>query len=95
MSKPKPKRAARAKPASSVASTAAAPVAKELLLEHEVMDRCRMSRPQIYKLEQAERFPRRKKYGFRRVAWPAREIDEWIAIGAEAWAARYGTKAAA
>ena len=59
---------------------------KELLFEPEVMARCRMSRAQIHKLEQANRFPRRKKYGFRRVAWPAREIDTWIALGADGWA---------
>jgi predicted DNA-binding transcriptional regulator AlpA len=88
MSKHKPKRI--------TPTMAPAPAAvKELLLEHEVAELCRMSRAQIYKLEQAERFPRRKKYGFRRVAWLARAIDEWITIGAEAWAANHGTGAAA
>jgi predicted DNA-binding transcriptional regulator AlpA len=76
------------KVADGAAPASPAAPAKELLLEPEVMERCRMSRAQIFKLEQAQRFPRRKRYGFRRVAWPAREIDEWIAIGADAWAQR-------
>jgi predicted DNA-binding transcriptional regulator AlpA len=90
MSKQKPKRAAP-KPAAAIAPPA-------LLLEAEVLGRCRpviSSRAQLWKLEQAGRFPPRKKYGFRRIAWPAREIDEWIAIGAEAWAERHATAAAA
>jgi predicted DNA-binding transcriptional regulator AlpA len=92
MSKPKSRRAPRAR---SVAPSDPAAPAPELLLEPEVMARCRMSRGQIHKLEQAERFPRRKKYGFRRVAWPTREIDEWIAIGADGWAAAHASAAAA
>ena len=89
----KARRKRRSKAPSATAPAPAEP--KELLLEPEVMDRCRMSRGQIHKLEQAERFPRRKKYGFRRIAWPAREIDEWIAIGADAWNARHAMSEAA
>lgn len=89
MSRQKPKRVAR----ETTVSPPTPGAVKELLLEHEVSELCRMSR--AYKLEQAERFPRRKKYGFRRVAWLAREIDEWITIGAEAWATIHGTSAAA
>jgi predicted DNA-binding transcriptional regulator AlpA len=66
-----------------------------LFLEPEVMIRCRLSRSQIWKLEQADRFPKRKKYGFRRIAWPATEIQEWIAIGADGWLALHGSSAAA
>ena len=41
-------------------------------------------RSQIWKLEQAGQFPKRKRYGFRRVAWVAREIDAWLAAGIDA-----------
>jgi predicted DNA-binding transcriptional regulator AlpA len=66
-----------------------------LLLEPEVMTCCRLSRSQIWKLEQADRFPKRKKYGFRRIAWPATEIQRWLAIGADGWLAAHGSSAAA
>jgi predicted DNA-binding transcriptional regulator AlpA len=66
-----------------------------LLLEPEVMIHCRLSRSQIWKLEQADRFPKRKKYGFRRIAWPASEIQKWLTIGADGWLAEHGSSAAA
>jgi predicted DNA-binding transcriptional regulator AlpA len=66
-----------------------------LLLEPEVMIRCRLSRSQIWKLEQADRFPKRKKYGFRRIAWLATDIQKWLTIGADGWLAEHGSSAAA
>jgi predicted DNA-binding transcriptional regulator AlpA len=90
MPRAKPKRAARAMPDSDVAA-----VISGLLLESEVMTRCRLSRSQIWKLEQADRFPKRKKYGFRRIAWLATDIQKWLAIGADGWLAEYGSSAAA
>jgi predicted DNA-binding transcriptional regulator AlpA len=56
-----------------------------VILEREVMVRCRLSRSQIWKLEQAGRFPKRKKYGFRRIGWLAREIDLWLELGVDDW----------
>jgi predicted DNA-binding transcriptional regulator AlpA len=91
MSRAKPKRAPRPVPGNSDLLA----VVSGLLLEQEVMTRCRLSRSQIWKLEQADRFPKRKKYGFRRIAWPAAEIQKWIAIGADGWLAEHGSSAAA
>jgi predicted DNA-binding transcriptional regulator AlpA len=87
MSRSKPKRVTRAtlKSPAAPAPAAVPAVTNELLLEPEVMARCRMSRSQIWKLEQADQFPKRKRYGFRRVAWMAREIDAWLAAGIDAW----------
>lgn len=36
------------------------------------------SRQYIYELELGGKFPKRIKFGERRVAWPADEIEEWI-----------------
>jgi predicted DNA-binding transcriptional regulator AlpA len=92
MPKAKPKRAA---PRAMLESGAVLPVVNGLLLEPEVMTTCRLSRSQIWKLEQADRFPKRKKYGFRRIAWPAADIQKWLTIGADGWLAEHGSSAAA
>jgi prophage regulatory protein len=88
MSKAKPKPA-------HADSKSQSPDTNELLLEPEVMARCRMSRSQIWKLERAGQFPKRKRYGFRRVAWVAGEIDLWIKIGIDAWVADQAISVAA
>ena len=36
------------------------------------------SSPQIWRLEKANKFPKRVKIGANRVAWIASEIDSWI-----------------
>jgi len=64
---------------------------KELLLLDEVTDRARLSDTTLWRLEKVGRFPKRVKIGFKRVAWRAAEIDAWIAIGADAWAASHST----
>jgi predicted DNA-binding transcriptional regulator AlpA len=89
MPRSKSTRANRASLKSTIAVPPAAvePAGNDLLLEPEVMVRCRMSRSQIWKLEQAGEFPKRKRYGFRRVAWPEREIEAWRAMGIDAWVA--------
>jgi prophage regulatory protein len=74
-------------PREAIPPTSVRAAVNELLLEPEVMSRCRMSRSQIWKLEQADQFPKRKRYGFRRVAWVAGEIDAWLASGIDAWVA--------
>jgi predicted DNA-binding transcriptional regulator AlpA len=91
MPRAKSKRPAR----TMLESSAPPPIVNGLLLESEVMTRCRLSRSQIWKLEQADRFPKRKKYGFRRIAWSASNIQEWIDIGADGWLAEHGSSAAA
>jgi prophage regulatory protein len=58
-----------------------------LLLEHEVVERVRLSRCTIWRLEKVGRFPKRVKIGFKRVAWRAAEIDAWIAGAGEKTAA--------
>lgn len=101
MSGSKSKRGARPKDRArlerrSESPTVSPPAGAEVLLEPEVMVRCRIgSRAQIWKLEQAEKFPRRKRYGFRRIGWYARDIEEWLVIGADGWLAKYGSAAAA
>ena len=42
------------------------------------------STSQIWRLEQAGKFPRRIKLGANRVAWAADEIQDWIASKMEA-----------
>lgn len=37
------------------------------------------SRQYIYELEKAGKFPKRVKFGVRRVAWASDEIEAWIA----------------
>jgi predicted DNA-binding transcriptional regulator AlpA len=91
MSRAKPKPSSHA----TLESSAVLPIVSNLLLEPEVMTRCRLSRSQIWKLEQADRFPRRKKYGFRRIAWPATDIQRWLTIGSDGWLAEHGSGAAA
>ncbi len=83
----KPKHAPRAIPKSAAVAPAAAtaPVTSEFLLEPEVAARCRMTRSQIWKLEHAGQFPKRKRYGFRRVGWVAAEIDAWLSMGIDGW----------
>jgi prophage regulatory protein len=68
--------------------------AKELLLLDEVTARVRLSDTTLWRLEKVHRFPKRVKIGFKRVAWRAGEIDAWIAIGADAWAASHKAAAA-
>jgi predicted DNA-binding transcriptional regulator AlpA len=85
----------KAKPKCTMPSGDVAAIVGGLLLEPEVMTHCRLSRSQIWKLEQADRFPRRKKYGFRRIAWSASSIQKWIDIGADGWLAEHGSSAAA
>jgi predicted DNA-binding transcriptional regulator AlpA len=85
----------REKPPVAVAVPGPTTAQKELLFEAEVRERCRMSRAQLFKLINAGLFPPRKKYGFRRAGWPTREIEEWIAIGADAWAERRSPRRAA
>jgi len=76
-------------------ATASPPsIAKLLLFERDVIERCRLSRAQIYKLERLGLFPRRKKYGLLRAGWPAREIDLWIKVGADGWNAAQRAAAA-
>lgn len=74
--KPKPK-AKRHSPTRQRASADAAP--HELLLMDEVTARVRVSGTTLWRLEKAGRFPKRQKIGFKRVAWRAAEIDDWIA----------------
>ena len=61
--------------------------APELLLEGEVVARTRLSRCTIWRLEKKNRFPKRRKIGFKRVAWRTSEIDAWIAGDGEKAAA--------
>jgi predicted DNA-binding transcriptional regulator AlpA len=51
---------------------------KELLFEHEVTERTRLGHAQLWRLERANRFPKRRKIGFKRVAWRTTEVDAWI-----------------
>lgn len=84
------KRKKKATLSKQLAVQPARPLAQhELLLIDEVTDRVRLSDTTLWRLEKANRFPKRLKIGFKRVAWPAREIDAWIAIGADAWAASH------
>jgi len=45
----------------------------------EVKERVTYSAPQIWRLEKANKFPRRIYIGENRVAWIASEIEEWMA----------------
>lgn len=65
----------------------------ELLLLPEVTARTRISDTTLWRLEKVGRFPKRLKIGFKRVAWSARDVDAWIAIGADAWAANHSAAA--
>ena len=44
----------------------------------EVQNRVTYSAPQIWRLEKANKFPKRIQIGDNRVAWIASEIDAWI-----------------
>jgi|TARA_B100001939_G_C16540376_1_gene446044 prophage regulatory protein len=44
----------------------------------EVRERVTYSAPQIWRLEKANKFPKRVQIGENRVAWIATEIEEWI-----------------
>ena len=44
----------------------------------EVIERVTYSAPQIWRLEKANKFPKRVQIGANRVAWIATEIEEWM-----------------
>jgi len=44
----------------------------------EVIERVTYSAPQIWRLEKANKFPKRVQIGENRVAWIATEIEEWM-----------------
>lgn len=44
----------------------------------EVCDRVQLSRSQIFRLETAGKFPRRRRLGARTNVWLASEIDTWM-----------------
>jgi prophage regulatory protein len=68
----------KAKPALKQKRAAAPAPSHELLLKPEVEARTRLSDTTIWRLEQACRFPKRIKIGFRRVAWRAVDIDAFV-----------------
>lgn len=51
----------------------------KLLRIRDVMGRVGLSRPQIYVLMRRGAFPRPVKLSARAVAWPASDVDAWIA----------------
>jgi predicted DNA-binding transcriptional regulator AlpA len=96
MVKSKPKRAPHANPkTAALASARIPPPVDGYLFEPEVAARCRMTRSQIWKLEHAGQFPKRKRYGFRRVGWVAAEIEDWLRLGIDDWVKAQGDAIAA
>ena len=79
--KPKAKRQSptRQRTPTDAAARALPSASHELLLMDEVTARARLSGTTLWRLEKAGRFPKRQKIGFKRVAWRAAEIDDWIA----------------
>jgi prophage regulatory protein len=69
----------RAQPAQVVTKETVSSGPNELLLLNEVTARTRLSDTTLWRLEKADRFPKRIKIGFKRVAWRKAEIDTWIA----------------
>ncbi|MFZ0890099.1 MAG: AlpA family phage regulatory protein [Candidatus Binataceae bacterium] len=56
------------------------PKAEERLLRlPEVLRRCAVSKKTLYRLEDAGKFPRRRRLAERAVGWAASEIRAWIA----------------
>ena len=51
---------------------------KRLLRLPEVMERTGLSKPSIYRLIKADKFPKQVRVGVRAVRWKAHRIDEWI-----------------
>lgn len=52
---------------------------ERLLRQPEVLHRCGLSKKTLYKLEAADRFPRRRRLAARAVGWAETEIRAWIA----------------
>lgn len=50
-----------------------------LLVIKKVQERTTLSRPHIYRLIQAGKFPKAIRVGVNRVAWLESEINDWIA----------------
>jgi prophage regulatory protein len=71
--------ASRAQPAPGMTKETVSSGPNELLLLNEVTARTRLSDTTLWRLEKADRFPKRIKIGFKRVAWRKAEIDTWIA----------------
>jgi len=57
---------------------------EKLLTIREVVAATRLSKPTIYKMVRAGKFPRQVRLAEQRVAWLAAEIDGWIADQAAA-----------
>ena len=51
---------------------------EQLLTLRDVVERVRLSRMTLERLERAGRFPRRRHVSARAVRWLASEIDEWV-----------------
>ncbi len=49
-----------------------------LLRSNQVIEKVGLSRPTIWRLERAGKFPKRRKLGANSVAWVDQEIEDWI-----------------
>ena len=54
-------------------------VQSDLMLADEVDARIPYSRAHLYRLEDQDDFPKRKRIGANRIAWVRTEVEQWLA----------------
>ncbi len=50
----------------------------EFILASELLARVPYSRAHLYRLEEQDDFPKRKRIGANRVAWARAEVEQWL-----------------
>jgi len=55
------------------------PMKSDFMLSDEVVARVPYSRAHLYRLEDQDDFPKRKRIGANRIAWVRTEVEQWLA----------------
>lgn len=55
------------------------PIKSDFMLSNEVTARVPYSRAHLYRLEDQNDFPKRKRIGANRIAWVRTEVEQWLA----------------